>query len=356
MVKEHSTGIIRRTMTAVMAAAILATCSAVSVFADEYTQEGEYYPDNGYVTEQPAEEQPAEEQQPAEQQENTGLVETPAEDETTKADTGLISDSPAVTDEKEEIDLPAVTLRGEIKFNNGNTHPWNYQTSRLRVRWNKVDGAARYQIWCKGGKYTEWTKIKTLLSNHSYYTVKNLDRDTEYSFKVRATVPGHCGPFSEVQTLKTARMDFDEAGWQAMCRIVYHEVGGVNDPMWDEPIVHVADCIVNQYEAAKYLNHPTWAPYYRRYSNIQSIIYQSGGFMSDWGLTRDGATYDRTTTKVRNAVYGAVYDKIKVNKIAHDRNVFFWCNTYYRPTGYKVGYTYRIPWGGWFSIWREYWG
>lgn len=287
------------------------------------------------------------------------------------ASAGMICDSPYtigdelllpinsdmyVEKEEDSFSLDAVTLKGEIKYDNGNTHPWGKQTNAIKIRWNPVEGAENFQVWVKGGDYKAWTKVKTTRGTSYAYTVTGLDRDTEYSFKVRATVPGYCGPFSSVQKLKTGRMDFDEAGWKAMCRIVYHEVGQCSGSMWDEPIVHVADCVVNQYEAAKYLNDPTWSPYYRRYDSVQSIIYTSGGFMSDRGLAADGATYARVDTRVKLAVYGAVYDKIKIGDIKHDRNVFFWCNRSYCPTGSKVAYTYRIPWGGYFAIWRQYWG
>lgn len=256
---------------------------------------------------------------------------------------------------EEKVVLAKTKLKSETKFNNGNTHPYNHQTSRITVRWNAVEGAERYQIYAKGGSYKTYTKVKTVFADKTSYTVKNLQRDTAYKFKVRAIATGVKGEFSDVQTVRTARIDFDAAGWQAMCRIVYHEVGGINDSMWDAPIVHVADCVVNQYEAAKYLNDPLWAPYYRNYKNIQSIIYTSGGFMSDYGLARDGATYERCTSKVKSAVYGAVYNKVTVSGIGHDKNIYYWCNTGYKPSSSKVAYVYKIPWG-YFNIWREYWG
>lgn len=278
-----------------------------------------------------------------------------AVDETEAAELGVDGPNMIIVRRK-YVSVDKVKLRGEIKYNNGETHPWGAQTNSLKIRWNAVDRVDNYEVWAYGGQYTKWTKVKTLASDKLAFTVKNLYRDTQYKFKVRASYSGCYGAYSDVQTLKTARIDFDKAGWEAMCRIVYHEVGGVNDKMWNEPIVHVADCIVNQYEGAKYLNDPIWAPYYKNYTSIQNIIYYSGGFMSDAGLAYDGATYANTTELVRNAVYGAVYDKIKVDNIPHDRKVFFWCNTYYYPSSYKVAYAYKIPWGGYFAIWREYWG
>lgn len=281
------------------------------------------------------------------------------------ASAGVISEAPAYIESdvlsaeiNDEISggLAAVTLKDETKYNNDNTHPWGSQTDSINVRWSAVEGAERYQIWVKGGQYKSWTKAKTVFADNLAYTVKNLKRDTEYSFKVRAVATGEYGPFSQVQKISTARIDFDEAGWQAICRIVYHEVGKVNDKMWNEPIVHVADCVINRYEAAKYLDDPTWAPHYRRFSTVQGMIYSSGEFMSDWGLAADGASYANVSSKVKNAAYGAIYDKATVDDIEHDRDVTFWCNRWYCPSGSKVAYTYKIPWGGYFVIWNEYWG
>ncbi len=334
--------ILRRTITAAMSAAIIAGCAAVPQLS-AYAAEAET---------------------------ETGTeVSTEVTDEVTESAADEAADSEALADGaaasksadqaiimKKYVTVGKVKLRGEIKYNTGDTHPWGAQTNSMKIRWNAVDNAAYYEVWVMGGQYSKWTKVKKLDADKKAFTVKDLNRDTTYKFKVRAASTSCYGAFSDVQTLRTARMDFDIGGWQAMCRIVYHEVGGVNDPMWNEPIVHVADCIVNQYEAAKYLYDPMWSAYYRNYTSIQNIIYYSGGFMSDWGLAADGATYANTTELVRNAVYGAVYDKVKVDSIPHDRNVYFWCNTYYYPSSYKVAYTYRIPWGGYFAIWREYWG
>ncbi len=328
--------ILRRTITSAMAAVVIAACAAVpQINASADTENNNNY-DYNYTDST---------------DDQTESVQT---DETSSSESGTGKNEVIIR--RKYVNVGKVTIRGEIKYNTGETHPWGAQTSSIKVRWLPVDNAENYEVWVQGGQYKSWTKVKTLVAGKHAFTVKNLNRDTAYKFKVRASASGCYGSFSDVQTLRTARIDFDKAGWEAMCRIVYHEVGGVNDSMWNEPIVHVADCIVNQYEAAKYLDDPTWAPYYRNYTSIQNIIYYSGGFMSDAGLAADGATYANTTNLVRNAVYGAVYDKIKVDSIPHDRNVYFWCNTYYCPSGYKVGYVYSIPWGGWFSIWREYWG
>ena len=45
----------------------------------------------------------------------------------------------AVVDEDScESSLPQMTFKAETKFSNGNTHPFGYQTSKLKVRWDKV--------------------------------------------------------------------------------------------------------------------------------------------------------------------------------------------------------------------------
>ena len=246
-----------------------------------------------------------------------------------------------------------VQLVGEAKYNSGNTHPFNYQPSRITVRWNAVAGAEKYQVYAKGGKYAKYTKVAT--TKNLKYTVKNLDRIKTYKFKVRAVTNGVKGAFSKVQTLRTARIDFDKAGWQAMCRIVYHEVGGIDDPFWNKPIVHVSDCVVNRFEAAKYTNDPTWATYYQYYDDVQSMIYNSGDFMSEGGLAADGATYGNVRAEVKKAVYGALYNKVMLSSEKPSKKVFFWSNTSYKPNSSKIAYCYRIPWG-YFNVWKEYWG
>ncbi|MGN0634319.1 MAG: fibronectin type III domain-containing protein [Oscillospiraceae bacterium] len=323
-------GLFKRMTAAVLSAVMMASALCFTAGAEEYTEVYE---------------------------EQTAEVSITAEDaaEENLVSYGAALQPKALVTPENKVVLAKTTLKSETKFSNGNTHPFNYQTSRLKIRWEPVEGAERYQIYVKGGDFKTYTKVKTVLGDKTAYTVKDLKRNTGYKFKVRAIADGVKGEFSDAQFLRTARIDFDAAGWQAMCRIVYHEVGGINDSMWDAPIVHVADCVVNQYEAAKYLNDPLWAPYYRNYNNIQSIIYTSGGFMSDYGLASDGATYAKCTSKVKMAVYGAVYNKVTVSGIKHDKNVFYWCNTGYKPSSSKVAYVYRIPWG-YFNIWREYWG
>ena len=250
--------------------------------------------------------------------------------------------------------LTAPKMVAETRYDGTDTHPYNRQTNTLTVRWNKVRNATSYQVYIKGGKYKNWTLYKRISNKYNYCTATNLSRATSYYFAVRAVNGRSVGPFS-YQLLKTARMNFDSEGWQAMCRIVYHEVGQINDSMWDKPMVYVSDCVVNRFVAAKYGWNNVWVYEYRNYSNIQSIIYNSGGFMSSAGLANDGATYGRVPARVKTAVYGAVYAKPAYKNIQNDMNVYFWCNTGYRPTSSKVAYVFSIPWG-YFAVWRSYWG
>ena len=233
------------------------------------------------------------------------------------------------------------------------THPYNRQTSQINVRWNKVNGAQAYQLYIKGGKYKNWKLCKYLKGTS--FTVKNLTRATTYYFKVRAVSGKTYSSFSQAQKIPTARINYDKNGWQAICRIVYHEVGMINTSAWDRPIVYVADCVVNRYVQAKYMNDPLWAPYYRKYNNIQSMIYNSGGFMSSAGLARDGAVYSRVNSRVKTAVMGAVYAQTTLRNIKNDYNIFYWCNRSYKQNSKKIAYSFKIPWG-YFNIWRSYWG
>lgn len=314
-----------------VSAMALAVSLAGAVSAEEYTENYDAYVDNDTAAVQSA-------------------------DDAAAAQFADVNIAGAVA-EKPQLDQ--VKLIRETKYSDA-THPYNRQTSAITVNWNAVDNAQKYEVYMKtkqkDGTYgTKW-KLMGTTTGETSFTVTGLKRNWSYAFKVRAKASGYkTGKCSKVQKINTARIDYDRAGWKAMCRIVYHEVGGINDSMWDAPIVYVSDCVVNQYEAAKYLNDSLWAPYYRRYSSIQDIIYRSGGFMSDAGLAYDGATYGRVTDKVKKAVYGAVYDKVTVSGIDHDDGVYYWCNTSYRPNSYKVAYSYKIPWG-YFNIWTEYWG
>lgn len=252
-----------------------------------------------------------------------------------------------------DVKIAKPVLAAETKYMSGATHPYNKQTNTIIVDWRDVKNAKKYEIYIKGGKYAKWTKYKTVTT--SKCTVSGLARATTYYFKVRGINGKVQGTFSNVQTLATARMDYNRKGWEAMCRIVYHEVGQMSGSMWDKPIVYVADCVANQYVSAKYLNDPTWAPYYRRYSSVQDVIYKSGGFMSEAGLARDGATYGKVTERVKLAVYGAVYAKTALNGIKNDYGVFFWCNRSYKQNDKRIAYSFKIPWG-YFNVWRSYWG
>ena len=245
------------------------------------------------------------------------------------------------------------TLTAEARYDSSATHPYNKQTSQLNVRWNKCSGANSYDLYVKGGKWSNWARYKTTSSTS--VTVTGLKRTTSYQFKVKANYGKLSSGFSSVQTLKTARMDYDADGWQAMCRIVYHEVGQINSSVWDRPIVYVADAVANRYVGAKYANVSPWVSYYRNYKTVQSMIYNSGGFMSSAGLTRDGATYARVPAKVKTAVYGAVYGVTAYNGIANNYKVYYWCNRSYNSTSSKVAYSFKIPWG-YFLIYKTYWG
>ncbi|WP_443707793.1 fibronectin type III domain-containing protein, partial [Ruminococcus bicirculans (ex Wegman et al. 2014)] len=213
--------------------------------------------------------------------------------------------------------------------------------------------ASKYELYIKGGKYKSWKKYKTVKNTNC--TVTGLQRTTSYQFRVKAVNGSAASAYSKTQTIKTARMDFNKAGWEAMCRIVYHEVGKMSGSEWDKPIVYVADCVANQYVAAKYTKNAMWRSYYARYNNVQDIIYRSGGFMSSAQLSRDGANYSNVSRRVKQAVFGAVYGKTHLNGIANDYNVYFWCNRSYKTNSSKIAYSFKIPWG-YFNVWRTYWG
>lgn len=249
--------------------------------------------------------------------------------------------------------LAAPKLLPVKNFDTDYTHPYNRQTSQITLHWNSVKGASKYQIYVLGGKYKKYTLVKTASGNKA--TVTGLSRSKAYKFKIRAVSGKKVSDFSKVQTIHTARIDFDAAGWQAMCRIVYHEVGKIDDPMWDKPIVYVSDCVVNRYAQAKYGNHPLWAPFYKNYKSVQDVIYYSGGFMSSAQLTSEGAAYKNVPAKVKKAVLGAVYNVTMYKGIKNDNSVYYWCNRSYKSYGSGIAYQFRIPWG-YFNVWRTYWG
>lgn len=265
----------------------------------------------------------------------------------------LSASYPSISATTKKLTLSKPSMVSEKKFESTATHPYNKQTNTLIVNWNKVSNAKNYQLYIKGGKYKNWTAYKTVSGTNC--TVSGLERAKTYSFKVRAVNGKTTSEFSNAQNLKTARMNFDAAGWEAMCRIVYHEVGQMDSDLWDKPIVYVSDCVVNRYVAAKYGGNNNWSAAYKNYSNIQSIIYNSGGFMSSAGLANDGAIYSRVPSKVKTAVYGAVYDIAAYKNIANDGRVYFWCNRSYYQSDSRIAYTFKIPWG-YFNIWTAYWG
>ena len=249
----------------------------------------------------------------------------------------------------------AALMIAEKTYDTDYTHPYNAQTNKIHVHWNPVAGASKYMLFVKGGQYTGWTNVATVAS--ADYTVSGLKRDTMYAFAVKSVdASGKASELCKSINIKTARMDYSAAGWQAMCRIVYHEVGGAAGSFWDKPIVYVADCVTNQYVCAKYTYQGNWASYYRRYSNVESIIYTSGGFASDATLAARGATYARVTDRVKRAVWGAAYGITYYNNIANDYNIYYWNSTSHAVSSPKLGYSFRTPWGNYVNIWRQYWG
>ena len=246
------------------------------------------------------------------------------------------------------------SMIAERTYETDATHPYNAQTNKITARWNAVSGASQYMLFVKGGQYANWTNVAT--TSYTYYTVAGLRRDTQYSFAVKSVdSKGNASALSAPVNIKTARMDYSAAGWQAMCRIVYHEVGGSAGALWDKPIVYVADCVANQYVCAKYTYQGTWPSYYRKYSSIESVIYTSTGFASDAVLASRGATYARVTERVKKAVWGAVYGITYYNGIANDYNIFFWNSSKTAVSNSKIAYSIKTPWN-YVNIWRQYWG
>ena len=251
-------------------------------------------------------------------------------------------------------ELIAPRFKAEQTYETEYSHPYNRQTNTIYLHWYGMTNAVKYEIYIAGGRYSGWHKY--METNGTACAITGLDRATTYKFTARAVLRnGGYSYFATPQYIKTARFNYDADGWEAMCRIVYHEVGGIDDSMWDEPIVYVADCVSNRYTCARYAPQTIWYSWYRNYANVQQMIYNSGEFMSSYGLSRDGASYSRVPTKVKLAVWGATYAKVTYKGIVNDCNVFFWCNTGYSTSSSKIAYSYRIPWG-YFYIWRSYWG
>ncbi len=118
--------------------------------------------------------------------------------------------------------LSTPKMTAQINYGSDFTHPYNKQTNTIKVHWSKVRGASSYELYIKGGKYKSWKKYKTVKNTNC--TVTGLQRTTSYQFRVKAVNGSAASAYSKTQTIKTARMDFNKAGWEAMCRIVYHEV------------------------------------------------------------------------------------------------------------------------------------
>ena len=250
--------------------------------------------------------------------------------------------------------LSAPIMKVESTYDTNYTHPYGHQTNQVSLHWTSVSGAAKYYVYVKNGQFADWTNVAATSSTDC--TVSGLKRETVYAFAVRAVdAAGKVSALSQPVNIKTARMDYSENGWKAMCRIVFHEVGGAAGAFWDKPIVYVADCVANQYVCAKYTYQGVWPKFYSRFSNIESIIYTSGGFLSDANLARRGATYQRVPEKVKKAVWGAVYGVTFYNNIANDYNIFYWCNSAKAQSSSKIGYGFTLPWGGYMYIWRQYW-
>ena len=251
--------------------------------------------------------------------------------------------------------IAAPVIASEKTYDTDYTHPYNNQTKQIKLHWSAVSGAAQYIVFVKGGQYSNWTSVVSTVSTEC--TVSGLNRDTMYTFAVKSVdASGKTSALSSSVNIKTARMDYSAAGWQAMCRIVFHEVGGASGSFWDKPIVYVADCVANQYVCAKYTYQGSWPKYYSRYSSIESVIYTSGGFMSDANLAARGATYARVTQRVKLAVWGAVYGVTSYAGIANDYNVFYWCNSGTAKSDSRIAYGFKLPWPGYMYIWRQYWG
>ena len=273
---------------------------------------------------------------------------------TTKAKTTTAAATKAVS-AAATGNLAAPVIVPEKKYDTDYTHPYNNQTKQIKLHWNAVSGAVKYLVYAKGGQYSNWTNVVSTASTEC--TVCGLNRDTSYTFAVKAVdANGKTSALSAGVNIKTARMDYSAAGWQAMCRIVYHEVGGASGSFWDKPIVYVADCVANQYVCAKYTYQGSWAKYYSKYSSIESVIYTSGGFMSDANLTARGVTYAKVNERVKLSVWGAVYGVTSYAGIANDYNVFYWCNSGTAKSDSRIAYGFKLPWPGYMYIWRQYWG
>ncbi len=79
--------------------------------------------------------------------------------------------------------------------------------SSVTLKWSKVEGADKYAVYQYDSKTKKYVKIKSV--SKTSYTVKGLDSDTKYQFKVAALVKGKDGKYteqtqSEAKSVKTA--------------------------------------------------------------------------------------------------------------------------------------------------------
>lgn len=60
----------------------------------------------------------------------------------------------------------------------------NTTSTTIKVSWNKVSGAKKYEVYRKAGSAKKWTKVKTTTSTS--YTDKNVKNSTTYKYMVKA--------------------------------------------------------------------------------------------------------------------------------------------------------------------------
>ncbi len=71
--------------------------------------------------------------------------------------------------------------------------------SEITLTWNSVGEGVKYEVYQKNGK--KWKKIKT--TDKTSYTVKKLEADKEYQFRVRAVVDDIKGKYSSTLKVET---------------------------------------------------------------------------------------------------------------------------------------------------------
>lgn len=239
------------------------------------------------------------------------------------------------------------------------THPTGKQTSQINVMWKKVSGAKKYEVQVKSSsdsRYKKWKTVKTVTATESatqHYKVSNLKRITNYKFRVRAVSDKTKSKYSSTQSINTARMNYSTNDFKAVCQIVYHEVGqSSSNRAWDKPIVLVSDAMINTWVGKQYTKDSRFTGYYKWAKSISDIVYDRGHLGMAWDYNarksnRD-SVYKKIPKKIKNAVYGALYGKTMVGKVANDYYVAYWCNghTYVRsPHTYNItpaGIRYNI--------------